>query len=39
MEQKLKALIGELYFSLMALQSQNEELQKKIKELEDNAKD
>lgn len=35
MEQKLKLLIGELHFGLIGLQHQNEELQKKIKELED----
>lgn len=35
MEQKLKQLIGELHFGIVGLQYQNEELQKKIKELEE----
>jgi hypothetical protein len=35
MEQKLKQLIGELHFAILGLQFQNEELQKKIKELEE----
>lgn len=34
MEQKLKQTLGELHFLICGLQYQNEELQKKIKELE-----
>ena len=38
MEQKLRQLLGDCMFTIANLQDQVEQLQKKIKELEDNAR-